>query len=197
MNTFPPTHIVNVMLDLETLGTYPGCAILSIGAATFGKDLPIDLADRQFYVEISRKFSKMVGLEEELLTLDWWEKQDPMVKEQAFSGTTPLDTALIYFNRYIYDVELRSNTPVLLWSKGAAFDIPLLQVAYKKMGIKEPWRYQNTRCLRTLVSLATAAGITLDIPSGTPHHALVDAVNQAKDASKCLAGLEAIINHAH
>lgn len=46
----------DVMVDLETLGTRPGCKILSIGAVEFGvgPDYNEDGLGAEFYVEVQR-----------------------------------------------------------------------------------------------------------------------------------------------
>src|SRR5574343_1015953 len=65
----------SVMVDLETLGTRPGSAILSIAAVEF------DLSDyslaREFYIEIDRHDSERAGFLIQEDTLAWWAKQSP------------------------------------------------------------------------------------------------------------------------
>ena len=81
--------IEDVMLDLETCGTDPGCIVLSIGACTFDEK-------HKFYERISVDSSR-VYLAEDIETMRWWQKKDRQMREEAFGGTKDLVQVLDAF----------------------------------------------------------------------------------------------------
>lgn len=153
----------NVMLDLETTGVSAGCGILSIGACA------LDLHDN-FYVKVNLASCYERGLKDLPSTIAWWEKQDPVAKEEAFSGDTPILEALIRFSTWFHKASK-------IWGNGADFDLPILGAAYEACGMEKPWKPYNGRCFRTIKNLYPDV-----IPNtfrGVKHNAYEDAKNQA------------------
>jgi len=165
---------IDVMLDLETLGTSAGCVILSIGA------IPFDLS-KKFYEKISVQDSLTRGFHRSHDTVKWWDKQDPLAKEEAFSGKFQAVTVLGAFSDY-----LRSfDDEIFLWGNGADFDLPILAHYYDKLGMKRPWKPYNGRCYRTLKNLYRES-VPAPPFSGMKHSAIEDAVHQATHAHMIL-----------
>ena len=157
----------NVMLDLETTGVSAGCCILSIGACA------LDLHDN-FYVKVNLASCYERGLKDLPSTIAWWEKQDPVAKEEAFSGVDMLEIALINFSSWFNKV---SRGKAKIWGNGADFDLPILGAAYEACGMEKPWKPYNGRCFRTIKNLYPDV-----IPNafrGIKHNAYEDAKNQA------------------
>ena len=157
----------NVMLDLETTGVSAGCAILSIGACT------LDL-NNEFYQKISLASCYDRGLKDLPSTLDWWNKQDPAVRTEAFSGVVALSDVLLSFAMWL---ESLGEKKAKVWGNGADFDLPILGAAYEACGMEKPWKPYNGRCFRTIKNLYPDV-----IPNafrGIKHNALEDAKNQA------------------
>ena len=142
---------VNIMIDIETLGTKTGCSILSIGATvynTYGQEL---LSRPAFYVAIDRYSCLALGLVEDSSTLSWWEKQTVEAKADAFSGTTIIVAALLQLSDYIKDIEGQLNKRVVVWANGANFDPVILEAAYDLARISVPWKYHNVRDRKSVV----------------------------------------------
>ena len=180
MNTNLNNNQANIMIDLETLGTKPGCIILSIGACSFGD---ISTPKKTFYSTIDISSSQLAGLTSDHNTVSWWDKQDPEIKKEAFSGTEPLYEVLHNFSDWLSSF----NKEVILWGNGIDFDIPILGAAYELSRITVPWEYYNSRCYRTLKNLFP------DFKQPTPprkHNALSDAITQALHAELLLRRLE-------
>ena len=157
----------NVMLDLETTGVSAGCCILSIGACT------LDL-DTEFYAKIELSSCYDKGLKDLPSTLEWWDKQDPAVRTEAFSGVDQLAVVLIKFSDWLNSV---GEKKAKIWGNGADFDLPILGAAYEACGMEKPWKPYNGRCFRTIKNLYPDV-----IPSafrGVKHNAYEDAKNQA------------------
>lgn len=176
----PATPIpVDVMIDIETLGTAPGSAILSIGAVVFG---PEGLGDT-FYAPILLQSCVAVGLTIDPNTIAWWMQQSDEARAAAFkSDADALSDVLEQFTCWFGLVG--AERP---WCHGATFDVPLLEVAYKACGLQAPWRFYNVRDTRTLYDLS---GVKVDRAQGTQHNALDDAIAQAEAAAKAMRILD-------
>lgn len=169
------TRPSNIMLDLETLGTEPGCAILSIGAALFGKGSLHD----GFYIRISLKSSQDYGLTIDADTLEWWTRQPHKVFAEAMTGGNSLDAAMFQFRKWIENLHLPPNWTI--WSNGASFDAPVLEAAFRKLRMQPPWTHLQERCFRTLRALDPNEP---KVEPAIKHHALEDAKAQALHAMR-------------
>ena len=178
---------VNIMIDLETLGTCGGYAILSIGACTFDRT-------ETFYERISTRSSEVEGFKSKPGSLEWWEGQDPSVKEEAFSGLKSVRAVLGEFNDWLKSVAIKNEvdmTGIYPWGNGSNMDIALLESAYDIVNFESidsevpyPFYYKNARCYRTLRELFPEyfAMAQKGIENRVAHHALEDAKYQAEIA---------------
>lgn len=172
------------MVDLETLGTRPGCKIVSIGAVVFS---PLGLGE-EFYSEI--KINGQGSLVADPETLAWWEKQDPELQKLLWGRQREkpsLRIALLNFNEWLKSVsplDEKGHRQVCLWGNGADFDNPILLFAFHEVtSCKPAWEFWNNRCYRTLKSLVPTMKL---VREGTHHNALDDAKSQAFHAIKLL-----------
>ena len=161
--------MINFMLDIETLGTKPGCAVLAIAAVPFG----LGTEDMEpFYVRIAKDTNREVCLTVEQSTLRWWARQSPAAYAEAFGGSTHIRDALQQLRDY-----LEPYGKVRVWGNGASFDAPILEAAFAACGLETPWHYRDSMCYRTLKNLYPAVPYTT---IGTAHNALDDARSQAE-----------------
>jgi len=167
-----------VMLDLETLGTDPGCAILSIGAVRFDADGP---TEDTFHRSVDLASCQDAGLSIDAGTLAWWLDRDDDAKA-VLTGGDPLRSVLEDFAAFY-------GTASEIWAFSPAFDCAILAEAYDAVGIVEPWSYQDERCARTIASLDVAVDPDHD---GTAHDALDDAIRQAEMVAGTLARLSEV-----
>lgn len=163
------------MLDLETVGTKPGCPVLSIGCVLYNRDR----LGAEFYIEIAREsaWRRALGLalKEDPGTVKWWQDK-PQDAKRTFDnfmsgGGVPLRLALIQFSAW-----WKINGGVRIWGNGADFDQPILAAAYAHVGMTPPWGPFNGRCYRTIKNQAYGPKLQR---RGTHHNALDDAVSQA------------------
>jgi DNA polymerase III epsilon subunit-like protein len=160
-----------IMIDLETLGQAPGCAIASIGAVKF--DPHSDWIGDLFHIHISLESCQQHGLSMDASTVLWWLQQDEQARVTLLSGqsnATNLITALDAFEGYFGGGEA-------IWCNGASFDFPILTAAYKAINHQAPWLYWHEHDLRTLKNLNKGQRIERH---GTHHNALDDAIHQAR-----------------
>jgi len=156
-----------VMLDIETLGTEPGCAIVSIGAVWFGPDGIID----DWYYSIDPESCQLHGLTIDAETMLWWLDQDAVVREQLTGGDA-VDVALW---RLATDIGFKSDTEI--WACPPAFDCSVLEAAYDHINLDVPWEHWQRRCYR---SIREEVGLPELDREGDHHNALDDARHQAR-----------------
>lgn len=174
------------MIDLETLGTRPGCSILSIGAVTF--DRYAGTLGQEFYCVVNRKSCEKHGLFEEQSTLDWWSRQSEEARKvlsEAETAQNGLGGALTQLSGFLQKLGKRD---LLVWGCGSDFDIGILTHCYAKVGQPLPWMFWNSRCLRTLRDIAPASHEP-NRKNGVAHSAIDDARNQAEEAIRIFKAL--------
>lgn len=161
----------NVMVDTETLGTKPGCTVLSIGACTF--DPRGEGNGSEFYRVINVFDSLMQGFEINADTLEWWKKQSSEAK-QTFSEaqSVTLWQALEDFAQWFADVEGEQ-----VWCQGATFDAPILEECFERVNPGTPWKFWNVRDTRTVYDVCDFDSKSVE-RAGTYHNALDDAKHQ-------------------
>ena len=165
--------LTDVMIDLETLATSPDAAILTIGAVKFdpfGKDIEEPAMD-SFYVRVDLDSCHEIGLVTNDDTIAWWANQDQAVQDEAFgegADRLHIKDAMDQLYKFCWGAKR-------VWSNGAAFDIPICETVFTRIGKAIPWNFWQVRDVRTAFDL----GINPQMPPVTAHHALADAYNQA------------------
>ncbi len=173
--------MTHIMLDLETLGTRPGCIVLSAALVRFSDEAATTL-------NFSVPDQELLGLERDANTEAWWRDQKPEAWEAATVNPTPLAGALDYLTTWI-DWASEADGDAIIWCHGATFDAPILGELHRRAGIVVPWKFWNIRCTRTLYDLA---GVNPKAHQVYPSHiALNDALGQTRAANKALAVLAA------
>jgi len=171
-----------VMVDLETRGNVPGCAILSIGAVAFDETGVDESA--KFYTVLNTASCHAIGLFDNLSTMAWWEKQAPEARgvlDEALVSETGIVAGLTKFGAFLGSVA--SLGKIQVWGNGADFDNAILAAAYHAAEIELPWLFWNNRCYRSLKSLIKGPKLER---AGTHHNALDDAISQARHAVQLL-----------
>jgi 3' exoribonuclease, RNase T-like len=179
--------LMDIMIDLETMGTRPGCVIASIGAVAFDP-FGDGVDDRNaFYADVDMVDCQRMGLTIDADTVSWWLGQSEAAREfLTRKPRLPLCIALKNLRLWMVTTAqwqaaraTEWKDASCIWSHGAAFDIPIIQHAYHACTLSVPWTYWTARDTRTIYA---AAGVgTRDVPiSGlTPHYAAHDAMVQA------------------
>lgn len=163
----------DVMIDLETLGTVPGCVILSIGAVYFD-ELSVS-EEKQLYSVVSQASCEEAGLHISEQTKKWWEDKDEAARKVLDEARNPhmafsLRTALSDLNDFV------ENRGRRVWGNGGDFDNALLAAAFHSVGMEPVWDFWNNRCYRTVKNQFKDVKLAR---TGTYHNALDDARSQA------------------
>lgn len=173
------------MLDLETMGTRAGAAIVSIGAAVFGPEG----VGAEFYVKIDWRKSRSF-LRAEPATLKWWaESVSPTVRAESEGDGEDLLTSLRWLAEWA-QAKLNWMGLVRVWANGPSFDFPILGEACRLLNVEMPWRFHQERCFRTLRDQRESIDgnrpkIEFELGE-VAHHALHDARAQARCAAQLL-----------
>lgn len=176
----------DIMVDLETLGTTPGCIILSIGAVEF--DRFTGSLGREFYSVISKGSCIDHNLFADTKTLAWWEQQEDAAKTVLTAAENDSASSLVHVLAEFKSFCTHGTFDANIWGNGANFDNAILEFAYHAVGFLPGWRYNKNRCFRTLVDLA-GPDVAWGERIGVYHNALDDAKTQAVHAAKCFAQL--------
>lgn len=159
------------MLDLETMGTVAGCAIVSIGAVEFDMAGTIGA---EFYGVINLRSAVAAGLTMDPGTIIWWLQQPEEARKKVIIGGVSIEEVLTSFRSYLNNI----GQYTYIWGNGPSFDQAILRAAYEKMGWQAPWRYTNERCVRTACSLRPEV---LKMPfEGVKHYPVDDCKHQIK-----------------
>jgi hypothetical protein len=173
---------IDVMLDLETLGTKPGCKILSLSAVTFRQDV----RETQQVFDTTITVSSQPRLVVEQDTVAWWQRQDEQVRKAVFNNPNAkhIREALLTFNDWLKTL---GKIP-RIWGNGASFDAPVLRAAFELENIEPGWNFRDERCYRTLSSEFGFMATDVEFV-GMKHTSLADAKYQAARAEIILARL--------
>jgi hypothetical protein len=125
-------------------------------------------------------------------TVQWWKDQSTDA-QAAFGDPVDLRDALLRFALWLESLSTERpftflhypdgiNPANLIWSHGPTFDVSILDAAYHAVGLPVPWHYRAPRDTRTILE---AAGMDPHkglepFNVGTHHHALDDAIAQAR-----------------
>lgn len=162
---------MDLMIDLETLGTDPHCPVISIGAIFF--DIEKKKLGPTFYATLDVKEQIRSQRTLDADTLKWWMHQSGAAKKVFRETASPVEFALNKFVEFI-----KQFKKVKVWGNGSSFDIVILEDLFKQYDIKVPWSYNNIMDLRTFKRFV-AKGEKLQ-KSGVDHNALDDAKSQAQ-----------------
>lgn len=169
--------MLDIMLDLESMGTTPDSAVVAIGAVEFDT-YSYSLGER-FYCTIDLADAVRRGLRMDPGTVKWWLKQEEKQRLEVARAQMSLETGLLMFSDFV--ARCGPTNEVRMWGNDPAFDCGMLGHAYAACGMQQPWKFWNNRCVRT--RRADYPSIEADAREGA-HHALADAIYQAEHLIK-------------
>lgn len=161
--------MVAMVVDIETLGSGPRAEIIQIGAVAQPM-VGTDASQRHCWSVRSGQRGREIDMD----TMAWWvddmERVGVLRQILCDSGRVDLMAALSELSRWA------ERFPVAEWWSFGQFDFPILEDAYRQIGIHVPWDYRRLRDLRTLLDVT---GVEMDRNRMYAHNALSDAVAEA------------------
>ena len=169
------SDLVHVVIDLETMGTLPGCAVVAIGAVVVNLNADNPIGDT-FSEHITLESNVAHGLRLEPDTVRWWLEQSEPARAAITDARSALQSAIIRFDDFLNDACEGDRYRLRVWGCGSDFDNAILAAAYRAVGFDTGWPHWGNRCLRTLLATHPVDRVKPE----APHVALLDAIAQAK-----------------
>lgn len=183
------------MVDIETLSTAVNAVVLSVGTVEF--DPFTGSIEREFYREM--RLDLQQGRHISASTVQWWAKQalenpasNILVKLDA-DKSLPIDI-VCELGQFInggvaFSVgRVEDYKDIAVWACDPDFDLAILSNLYEELRLPVPWKFWETRSVRTVRMLNTIAGT--EVPRGVAtHNALEDCLRQVKEVSALLSVL--------
>lgn len=169
-----------LMTDLETFSSASNAAITAIGAVWF--DINTGELGDTFYINVDAADCAKHGLDVDAGTVYWWLSQSKEAQNALLDEKVGLKRALKMFSDWVSSSD-NDTKNLEMWSH-STFDAVVLSSASRACGVRLPWRYNQTRDIRTLNALTPPelnstiwSGLGRD---GTHHNALDDAIFQTR-----------------
>lgn len=153
----------NIIFDFETVGNAqadPNVAIPSMAMLVFDPDeqLPFEeLVKRCLRIKfnLSEQFNKY-GRTYDKETVEWWSKPENKTAYDMVCLPSSIDVDLSIapsiIKQYLEHMEYIPNAEGdRIWTRGNAFDVPLLENVYKQFGSEVPFPWWNIRDIRTAI----------------------------------------------
>lgn len=138
----------HLMLDLETMGTRPGCPVVSIGAVVFDFET-FKIQDRFYEVIGLSEETERYELKFEADTVYWWLKQSEEARREITERSQPITLVLEHFTKLI-----QQHKVATVWGNAASFDCSILAELYRKVRMSVRWdTFRGERCYKTLYRL--------------------------------------------
>lgn len=147
---------IDIMTDIETLGTKSDSTIIQIAAIAFDMNTGKHVATFNETVDIEKDgFLNVDGS-----TIKWWLNTNKELLHTLLSnGKHSSEEVLEMFHKWI--MRLKEGNDVYLWGNGILFDNKMIQHQLENNCLDYPIFYRNDRDVRTIVDLASKKlGIT-------------------------------------
>lgn len=179
----------HIMIDIETMGTEPGCAIISIAAIRF--DLDGNIGASLSINNINLKSNISIGLKMEIDSVLWWMRQGESAKkilEQNLDGMS-INQALLELSFFIKKVIDEYPTRYRIWAQSPRFDLAILSVAYTACDLNKPWSYKHELDTRTINYLNPDIQ-RKHVYSGIHHDPYYDGINQIEILCETMGSIQ-------
>ena len=171
----------DLMIDIETVGRTPGCAIIQIAAVPFNMNTGA-ISDNIFRssINLDHQLESGKGFTYCPNTYKWWMKENPELFKRLSRSSMKYNQVGSEFQSWFN--KLNNSKNIRVWGNSSRFDLGIIEGWYKKaIGYKfEPfWNTWLERDVRTLAMLNPK--IKADTKFiGTKHDAIDDCKHQIK-----------------
>tara|TARA_R110000822_G_scaffold302649_2_gene426987 strand:+ start:36069 stop:36629 length:561 start_codon:yes stop_codon:yes gene_type:complete len=182
----------DVMIDIETAGRNPGCAIIQIAAVPFNMNTGV-VSKNTFTMSINlehqfkNKFSYCPN------TLRWWKKENYTLFKQLSESKNLYAHVGSEFQKYFKS--LKNHKEIRVWGNSNRFDLGIINGWYRRaIGFEfQPfWNTWLERDVRTLSSLKPSIKANMKF-KGTKHDAIDDCKHQIRYCHKTIKALKITI----
>ena len=185
--------MIDIIIDIETLGTRPGCPVIEIGACAMDPDSGFIVGNFSRRVCSGYSFENVkevalgityYGWKIERKTAEWWmsepERAETLRKIMATPFVADNADALVAFIDWLHGMT-DDAAGVRVWGNGPTFDLTILSETLLDADIEVPWHHTWERCVRTALEMAgyERGSVAWEEP-GPRHRALNDARHEAR-----------------
>ena len=169
----------DVMIDIETLSTDPNAAVIQIGAVAFNLQTG-EIGKRPFKIHVFPSPESTVSYD----TVCWWMQQSDEARKSVFeTSACAVEYEAVFQLETWLQLEVGDTKETNFWAMPPTFDLTILENMMARAGCAPLWKYNRTRCLRTLAEVAGAKKEDRVVPT-IAHDAAADALAQAQSAIK-------------
>jgi len=158
---------IDVMLDLETLGTKPGAHVMQIAMVAYNNQT-FDIIDN-IDIRISKSSMIAYGLKVDMETLRWWFETDFDLYKKLVRSDGTLEDAIDKTTSFYI-----KHSPRFVWCH-PDFDAPILKALYDKLKYTFPFKHKTFRDVRTAMTIFK---IKRDFDKIVTHNAIDDCIRQ-------------------
>ncbi len=170
----------DVMIDIETTGRTPGCAIIQIAAVPFNINTGA-ISTNVFKMSINLESQKKVGYYLDSNTIGWWRKENLKLFKELSESNNHFINVAIQFQRWFKNLENYKN--IRTWGNSSRFDLGILEKWYqdgiRKNKFQPFWNTWLERDVRTLAMLDPQIKANTKF-EGVKHNAIDDCKHQIK-----------------
>lgn len=171
----------DLMIDIETTGRTPGCAIIQIAAVPFNINTgEVSINTFKMSINLDHQLKSGKGFTYCKNTYKWWMNENPLLFKKLSKSNNKYNQVSSEFQKYFKS--LKDNQKIRVWGNSNRFDLGIIEGWYKKaIGFKfEPfWNTWLERDVRTLASLDDKLKRSTKFV-GTKHDAIDDCKHQIK-----------------
>lgn len=180
---------VDIMTDIETLGTKPNSTVFQVSAVAF--DITTGLARDSFnqIIDVSKEDLIADGN-----TIKWWLNTDKELLTKLINNENALSSKIVFenFRNWILS-QAEDSKNICLWGNGIKFDNVMIDAQMRKYDLEYPIFYRNDRDVRTILELASfKSNLTEEQikqlatnKNETKHDAFDDCIYQIRLVKKC------------
>jgi len=170
----------DVMIDIETTGRNPGCAIIQIAAVPFNMNTGA-ISTNVFKMSINLDKQKQKGFNLDNGTIGWWKKENPNLFRQLSTSNNHYVDVGSKFQKWFRSLNDSKN--IRVWGNSNRFDLGIIEGWYQKsIGTKQFEPFWNTWLERDVRTLAMLDPIIKSNTKfvGVKHNAIDDCKHQIK-----------------
>lgn len=140
---------LDIMTDIETLGTSVDCTIFQIAAMAFDLTTGEIIDSFNLIADISKESINVSGS-----TLKWWLNTDKELLTRLLNDGTVSETELI-IQFWSWINKFKEEHEVHLWGKGILFDNNIIKAHMERRELIYPIAYNKDRDVRTILELTS------------------------------------------
>ncbi len=174
------TQFFDCMIDVESMGKGADAALVALGAAFF--DIRTQTIGPTFLRTINLATAVRDGGTMDPSTVIFWLRQGDAARHSVAYNGQDIRKVLQDFSDWIK--ETCRHEDVRPYGNSNSFDLPKIETAMERIGMKTPWHFINVRCFRTMRAMYPSVEYNPAEKGDGAHNALADAEFQVRHLFK-------------